>query len=74
MQWIADNIGSILVCLAVFGLLALLVASLVKQKKQGKTTCGCGCEHCAMRCACHANSAQTATESQPPDDKNGATE
>ena len=55
MQWIANNIGSILVCLAVFGLLSLLVYSLIKQKKQGKTSCGCGCEHCAMRGTCHAD-------------------
>ena len=54
MQWLAENIGSIILCAAVVALVAGLVISLVKKKKQGKTTCGCGCEHCAMSGSCHS--------------------
>ena len=59
MQWIADNIGSIVVCLGVCALLGLLICSLIKRKKQGKGGCGCGCEGCAMRGACHPQKTDT---------------
>ena len=27
----------------------------VKDKKKGKSSCGCSCEHCKMCCACKKN-------------------
>ena len=55
LQWIHANIGSILVCLVLLAAVALIVRSLIRQKKQGKTSCGCGCAHCAMRGSCHSH-------------------
>ena len=31
----------------------LIVRSLIRQKKQGKSSCGAGCAHCAMHGQCH---------------------
>lgn len=53
LQWIQTNFGTILLCAALIVIVALIVRSLVRQKKQGKASCGCGCEHCAMHDACH---------------------
>ena len=43
--WIAENLATILI--------TLIILSLVKNKKKGKTSCGCNCAHCAMAGSCH---------------------
>lgn len=57
LQWFIANIGSIFVCLVLLAAVSLIVRSLIRQKKQGKTSCGCGCgcAHCAMRGSCHSH-------------------
>ena len=51
--WISANLGTILICLALAGILTAAVLSLVKDKKAGKNSCGCNCAHCAMSGSCH---------------------
>lgn len=53
LQWISANLGTILICAALLAAVALILRSLLRQKKQGKSSCGCGCAHCAMHGACH---------------------
>ena len=53
INWIMANIGTIVVALIVAGILAAIIVSIVKDKKAGKSTCGCGCENCAMKGKCH---------------------
>lgn len=55
LQWFIANIGSIFVCLVLLAAVSLIVRSLIRQKKQGRTSCGCGCAHCAMRGSCHSH-------------------
>lgn len=52
-EWFVNNIGSILVLLLVTGGLTALIVYLAKQKKQGKSSCSCGCQNCAMKGCCH---------------------
>ena len=54
LQWIATNLGTILICAVLLAAVALILRSLLRQKKQGKSSCGCGCAHCAMHGSCHA--------------------
>ncbi len=54
LSWIGANIGSILICLVLLAVVALILRSLLRQKKQGEFSCGCGCAHCAMQGACHS--------------------
>ena len=56
--WFSENIGTIIVSLILSGIVAAIIANMVKKKKQGKTTCGYGCASCAMRGACHKNTQQ----------------
>ena len=53
MEWLAQNWGTLLVG----GVLALVIVAialrLIRNKKEGKSSCGCGCEGCAMRDRCH---------------------
>ena len=48
LQWISAHIGTILICLALAAIVILILRSLIRQKKQGKSSCGCNCAHCAM--------------------------
>ena len=51
--WIAENIGTILITAALVLIVALIVRKLIKDKKKGKSSCGCNCAHCAMAGSCH---------------------
>ena len=43
LQWICANPGTILICIALVAVVALILYSLIRQHKQGKSSCGCGC-------------------------------
>ena len=48
MSWIAENIASIVLLLAVILIVFFLVRSKIKERKQGSCGCGCaGCNGCA---------------------------
>ncbi len=51
-MWIATNLGTILISLFLVLIVSGIITSLVKNKKKGKSSCGCSCEHCKMCCAC----------------------
>lgn len=53
LQWIGANLGTILVCLVLLAIITFIIVYLVRQKKQGKSSCGCNCAHCAMHGSCH---------------------
>jgi hypothetical protein len=52
MDWVINNISTILVSLALFGLVALVIRKMVKDKKKGVTSCGSSCSGCAMSGTC----------------------
>lgn len=47
--------GNILIILVLIAIVSSIVIKMVKDKKAGKTSCGCGCESCALKGACHKN-------------------
>ena len=53
IDWLINNIGTVVVALCLAAVVFLIVFKLIKDKKRGKTSCGCGCEHCAMAGKCH---------------------
>ena len=53
LQWIGANLGTILICLVLLAIVTFIIVHLVQQKKQGKSSCGCNCAHCAMHGSCH---------------------
>lgn len=54
ISWITGNLATILVCLVLSVIVGWAIWYLVRQKKRGKSSCGCGCSGCAMRGACHS--------------------
>ena len=51
--WIAENIGTILVTLALCAVVIGSVAVMKRDKKNGKSSCGGSCGHCPMGGSCH---------------------
>ncbi len=44
--------GTVIVALALVAIVGLIVWSMVKDKKKGKSSCGGTCAHCGAGC-CH---------------------
>ena len=53
MSFIIENLATILISLVLICIVSAIIASLVKNKKKGKSSCGCNCAHCAMAGSCH---------------------
>ena len=53
LAWITENIGTILISAVLLLVVVLNIRKLVKDKKKGKSRCGCNCAHCAMSGSCH---------------------
>lgn len=53
LQWISTNIGTILISLLLLTAVALIIRSMMRDKKQGKSSCGGNCAGCAACGACH---------------------
>lgn len=53
LQWISENIGTIAVGLVLLAVVILIVRVMMRDKKQGKSSCGGNCASCGGCCACH---------------------
>lgn len=53
MNWLIENIGSIIVVAVLVSLASFIIVSNIKGKKKGKSGCGCGCSSCSMNGICH---------------------
>ena len=51
-QGIIDNLGTILISLALAGLVVWIAVRLRKDRKQGKSSCGGNCGCCPMSGSC----------------------
>jgi len=56
IDWIVDNAANIIVIMIVAAVVLLVIRSMIKDKKAGKSSCGCGCSNCAMAGKCHSQS------------------
>ncbi|MBQ3356464.1 MAG: FeoB-associated Cys-rich membrane protein [Oscillospiraceae bacterium] len=50
IAWLGENLGTILVVLALAGIVFLIVRSMRKDKKNGRHVCGGDCKHCSAAC------------------------
>lgn len=53
LQWICENIGTIAVGLVLLAVVILIVRIMMRDKKQGKSSCGGNCGNCPMGGSCH---------------------
>ena len=52
---IMGNLGTILVTLILIGVVILIVSTLRRDRKRGKSSCGANCGCCPMYGTCHKN-------------------
>lgn len=56
LEWLASNLGTILISAGLIVIVALIIRLIVKDKKAGISSCGAkcgGCGACAMAGKCH---------------------
>ena len=53
LQFLTNNGGTILVSVVLAVIVVAVARYMIRQKKQGKSSCGAGCAHCAMHGQCH---------------------
>ncbi len=51
LQWICENIGTIAVGLVLLAVVILIVRIMMRDKKQGKSSCGGNCASCRQHCS-----------------------
>lgn len=55
LQWLGESIATIVICLVLIGVVAAIIAGMIKKKRAGKSmVCNCGCcKGCPMSGSCH---------------------
>lgn len=52
LTWIMANLGTIVITAVLAVTVAWILYKIIKDKKQGKTSCGGNCAHCKMCTSC----------------------
>ncbi len=53
LNWITENLANIGVCAVLIVVTALVIARIVKNKREGKSSCGYDCADCPLSDSCH---------------------
>ena len=53
LGWIESNLGTLIISIILLAIITSIVIHLIRQKKQGKHSCGGNCSACSMNCGCH---------------------
>ncbi|MDO4478018.1 MAG: FeoB-associated Cys-rich membrane protein [Lachnospiraceae bacterium] len=63
-NWLSMNGGNLVISVVLVAVVALIVRHIYRNKKAGRSSCGCACGQCAMKGACHSKrvSSETAQE------------
>lgn len=59
LTWIMGNMATIIISAVLLLVVAAVIAGMVRGKRKGKSSCGCGCAGCAMNGACHPAKPET---------------
>lgn len=51
--WITNNIGTVTAAADILAIAVTAFVIILKDKKKGKSSCGCNCANCAMAGSCH---------------------
>ena len=58
INFLSENLGTIIVLAAVLALVTFLTIKLIKDKKAGKSGYSCGCSSCPMSGKCPSSSGE----------------
>lgn len=54
LHWIAEHLSTIIVSAILLAIIIATSVYLIRQRKKGRSSCGCNCAHCAMHGTCHS--------------------
>lgn len=54
LAWLQANLATILILVVLAAVVAAIIAHLIRNKRKGKSSCGCTCQSCPMEGACHS--------------------
>lgn len=57
LTWLAENMATIIISLILALVVAAVIVSMVRGKRKGKSSCGCGCASCPAGSLCATNGA-----------------
>jgi len=52
MQWLTDNLSTIIIGLILLAVVVLIIISMIKKKQKGGSSCSCGCADCPYGSSC----------------------
>ena len=52
-SWLLENLATMIIGIMQLALVVFITVRLVKNKRRGKSACGCACSACPMEGACH---------------------
>lgn len=55
ITWIMENMATIIVSAVLLLVVAAVIAGMVRGKRKGKSSCGCGCAGCPAGSCCAMN-------------------
>ncbi|MGI6403202.1 MAG: FeoB-associated Cys-rich membrane protein [Oscillospiraceae bacterium] len=64
LSWITANLATIIPLLLIAAVVGLILKRMVKNKKEGISSCGSGCGGCAMSDICHSKAASGTSNGQ----------
>ena len=66
-SWIGANLSTILISIVLIAIVTFISLSLIRQKRQGKSSCGGNCAHCGAQChSCHPKGQRYCLDRQSP--------
>ena len=54
--WIRENLATVVICAILVLIVAAILVRMVKNKRKGRSSCGCSCADCAMQKSCRHHS------------------
>ena len=68
LSWLSQNIATIVIIAVLAVIFGLMIYSLIRDKKAGKSSCCGGCAGCANACYCHGHTALKAENAPKAED------
>lgn len=62
LQFLNENIATIIVGAIVFALIATVICKMISDKRNGRSSCGAGCKQCPNAAYCHPVKKQERSE------------
>ncbi len=69
LEWLSQHIATIIICAVLAVIFGLMLWSLLRDKKKGRSSCCGGCAGCAMAGHCHPEANKSEPDKDPPSEQ-----